>query len=289
MVIVKIYGGLGNQMFQYAFYKSLCSYYSEVYTDTYSFKPSWVFDEVKLSQVFENVLIDDRQNLKSIKLIPKNNLITRVMKFLHLNKKIHFYEKSFLYNDLVFNLNGDIYFEGYWQTEKYFFDIQEQIRHSFKFRTISDDKNLKFLHQIVNEESVSIHIRKGKDYLNNPLVFNTCELEYYSNAIKIIKEKVDSPRFYIFSDNPDWVLEHLNFLDFTIVDWNSTIGKNNYVDMQLMSNCKHNIIANSSYSWWGAWLNENNEKIVICPRRWFNSSKKRFNTRDLTPSTWISL
>ena len=108
-------------------------------------------------------------------------------------------------------------------------------------------------------------------------------------AINTINSQIENPKFYIFSDNFEWCKENLSFCDPVYVDWNPTSGPINYLDMQLMSNCKHNIIANSSYSWWGAWLNNNPNKIVIGPKKWFNSSSEKFDSTDIIPENWIKI
>lgn len=138
---------------------------------------------------------------------------------------------------------------------------------------------------MLSENSVAIHVRKGADYQSKQNRKNTCTIDYYRLAIDYIRMHVQNPVFYVFTDNKDWVIENFTDLDYTLCDWNPTSGKQNYLDMQLMSCAKHNVIANSTYSWWGAWLNENSDKIVIAPKRWFN----KIVTPDILPEQWIKI
>ena len=143
-----------------------------------------------------------------------------------------------------------------------------------------------------NENSIAIHIRKGKDYLDGTPYKNTCSIDYYINAINYIKSQISDPIFYVFTDNPTWVENNLKrHINYSLIDWNPAIGYGNHYDMQLMSYAKHNIIANSTYSWWGAWLNANSNKIVIGPKEWFNPNIKEFYYKDLQilPDQWIKL
>ena len=288
MIIVKIYGGLANQMFQYALYKSLLFKSKEAYTDTISFVPTWGFDDVRLSETFPNLKI----NNADIDIIKKfsidRSLLNRVRKLLRIHKKTHYFEPTYHYNPAVFDLKANYYIEGYWQTEKYFNDIKNEIRKDFMFRNFDDKRNIDLLHKLQNEESVCIHVRKGPDYKKS-ITAGACEIDYYNRAIDLIKEKIGSPSFYVFTDNKEWVKDMFKNFKYTLIDWNPVSGPLNYLDMQLMSNCKHNIIANSSYSWWGAWLNQNPDKIVIGPKIWFAKKNIHFDSSDILPKNWIAL
>ena len=136
--------------------------------------------------------------------------------------------------------------------------------------------------------AVSLHIRRG-DYVSNPVTNNyhgTCSLAYYKKAVLLLKEKIENPSFFIFSDDLLWARENLDFInDMTFIDLDKSIP--DHEEMHLMSQCKHNIIANSSFSWWGAWLNENSDKIVIAPKKWF--SDNTINTEDLIPAKWMRI
>lgn len=152
----------------------------------------------------------------------------------------------------------------------------------------SDVTNEQVAQNILSVNAVSLHVRRG-DYVSNLTInqfHGTCSLEYYNQAIAQIAKKVETPHFFVFSDDPEWVKSNLKIdYSITIVDHNN--ADKNYEDIRLMSLCKHHIIANSSFSWWGAWLCRNPNKIVIAPLKWFND--KSINTTDLIPDGWIKI
>jgi hypothetical protein len=190
-------------------------------------------------------------------------------------KGLYFEKSDFLFDEKVIFMSGDVYFDGYWQNELYFRNYEEIIRSSYKFKKDLNNQNREMLNMIKRKNSVSIHIRRG-DYVGVKLWENICDVQYYVNAISCIKNRITNPMFFIFSDDVTWCRANLNSLvvpdEVVYVDWNK--GVDSYIDMQLMSKCKHNIIANSSFSWWGAWLNTNQDKIVIAPRIWKKSCPK---------------
>lgn len=201
----------------------------------------------------------------------------------------NFFER---YIEILNNENKNVYFYGYFQSYKYFKNIEDRVRKTFIFQEIEkkEEKNYTTLEDIRKFESISIHVRRG-DYLhkkNNYL--NVCDVEYYKKSfnyiINLLKNrgiKSGDVKFFIFSNDIDFCKNNFNFLEgyhVLYIDWN--LGFNSYRDMQLMSECKHNIIPNSSFSWWGAWLNSNKEKIVIAPEYWFKGIK----TGDRCPDDW---
>jgi hypothetical protein len=196
----------------------------------------------------------------------------------------HVTEKLFFrFNPELFKLHGSFYLDGYWQNELYFKDIEKTIRSDFQFVRPIDERNKNIAELIKNSNSVSIHIRRG-DYINNQLYSGICTEDYYQKAIRFINAKLKNKTFFVFSDDIQWCKSHFNSDNFHFVQGNE--GTNSYKDMQLMSYCKHNIIANSSFSWWGAWLNNNLGKIVIAPERWLNVG---YSTKDLIPEEWIKI
>ena len=186
---------------------------------------------------------------------------------------------SIAFDSRIFQMK-DVYLSGYWQSEKYFMDIKDKIREAFTF----DDKNecdMAIKNLICSTESVAVHIRRG-DYVNNKLHGNICGVQYYKNAIAFIREKIKEPKFFVFSDDIEWCETNLNLEDAVMVRGNT--GINSYLDMYFMSLCKHNIIANSTFSWWGAWLNANPYKKVAAPSQWFNLSNSPVG--DIIPTEW---
>lgn len=187
-----------------------------------------------------------------------------------LSRKNVYREKSeFHFDAAVFDQRQKL-IVGTWQSEKYFKDIQPVILDSFTFNVAKDVQNLALSQQITESNAVSVHVRRG-DYFTGKWAKTHSmqnQIEYYTTAIEKILDRVENPKFFVFSDDPKWVINNLNIPCAKYVDHNT--GKNAFVDMYLMTLCKHNIIANSTFSWWGAWLNRNKEKIVISPRTWLN-------------------
>jgi len=145
---------------------------------------------------------------------------------------------------------------------------------------MTEEKNIRLLESMKNRNTVSIHVRRG-DYIEHPTLGGVCNLKYYLNSIKYIKANVQDPFFIIFSNDIAWCKDSLDLDNSVYVDWNT--GTSSFKDMQLMSLCKNNIIANSSFSWWGAWLNDNNNKIIVCPNKWLNDKNIGI---DVMPPQW---
>lgn len=310
MKIVKINGGLGNQMFQFAFYKALQhSNNNEVFIDLSAYQGKQFQDGINLlhngfelpelfSITYQEAPLKDVKKLST----QPTNLLNRVLRK-YFTKKTHFIDKNFGFNEELLSkpLPSNIYLEGYWQTEKYFSHIRDELLKDFSFKTPLSKKNLDILED-AGTETASIHIRRG-DYLKTQTL-NVCSKDYYLNAIKLLFSKANPKSILVFSDDIPWCksdlkLEEyitnilkLNNIKIFYIDWNT--GKDSYQDMQLMSKCKYHIIANSSFSWWGAYLDPNPEKIVIAPSVWnlreLNPSIDRYyknSYNDILPSSWI--
>lgn len=273
MIVVQLIGGLGNQLFQYAAARSLA-----IEKNQKLFIDVSTFESYKL----HNYALNHFNIVSSIYKAPNKYL--RKIRSLY-QKNILYNEVDFGYNSDLINLKGNrIFLEGYFQSEKYFFKHQKEIRNDFELITPLKNITRNTIEKIERVNSVSIHIRRG-DYLNNPL-HDTAKEEFYKKAVDIIEEKIDNPVFFVFSDDIDWV--KLNFstkMETVFIDFNN--ASTNFEDLKLMSSCKHNIIANSSFSWWGAWLNKNLDKIVIAPKLWFNDDS--INSNDIIPSNWIKV
>ncbi len=177
------------------------------------------------------------------------------------------------------------YLQGYWQSERYFAGHAERIRSDFAFRHDMSGANLDVAHAIGQRTAISVHVRRG-DYISNAktlAVHGTCSPDYYHAAIDTLLQRCPGARLFAFSDDPQWVSQMLlpRYPDLVLVDHNK--GLDSYNDMRLMSMCRHHIIANSSFSWWGAWLNPIQDKMVIAPSRWFANGT---DTQDLIPEGW---
>jgi len=193
-------------------------------------------------------------------------------------------ERHFYFNPKISKLSDNTYIEGYWQSEKYFKSIENIIRQEV---TLKKPFFNKYKSLIDKTNSIAIHIRKG-DYVTDMKTneaHGVCPLDYYYTAIKKIVESVALPHFFVFSDDITWAKNNLKIKHPVI--FVSDKQNKNHEELMLMSMCKHQIIANSAFSWWGAWLNNNPNKIVIAPRKWFNNLS--INTKDLIPEPWIKI
>ena len=280
MKIVKYIGGLGNQMFIYAFSVALReTFKQEIFVDTHYYqsrsfhngleierifgvklKEARLWDKLRLSWYFPNYWID----FHLLKYLPKRK---GTVKELYGGKV----------NLCLLSDASDKLYDGFWQSYEYFDRYKKVIQDELTFPEIrpNDAKNFRLSKDLKEDTvSVGIHIRRG-DYLKNWKYRGLCGVEYYRNAIAYIKGKVENPRFYLFSDDIPWVEEHiypsLEGFEVTVINWNHK--ENSFKDMQLMSMCKNLIIANSSFSWWAAYLAKEIQ-IVVAPEKWINSPQK---------------
>lgn len=265
-IIIKIMGGLGNQMFQYAFGLSMNTKYKfNVTYDMSFYKNKLIHDGILINRVFNLsyfVEASPREIFQKKDFLP----LLKIRKKIDLVRKKHFIEKKFL--NAYDNLSKYSYFEGYFQNPTYFSDIQSVIKNEFLFSKDLSKKNMETLKLIEVSNSCSVHIRRG-DYLKLSQYDNICTFDYYNKAFTIIEKSNDSILYVFFSNDIAWCKNNFADKNAIFVDWNTT--SNSYIDMYLMSKCKHNIIANSSFSWWGAYLNDNPKKIVIAPSKWINN------------------
>ncbi len=291
MIIVKLKGGLGNQMFQYAIGRAVSiEKKTALLLDISSFerddRRKYALHNFSLSPQFA-----EPEDIKKFqKFRRKDGAIWRVRNFLFSDWSKYAQEKQFHYDPDIFDVDVDSFIDGYWNTERYFKDIRETILSDFAFSDNPSLKNIETLELMERSESVSVHIRRG-DYANNPHtnhIHGTLGKDYYKQALIIMREKILTPIFFVFSDDINWAKVNLNFpKGTTFVDWNGEEDASQ--DLRLMSNCKHHIIANSTFSWWGAWLSRNSNKTVIGPKKWFNAPKPNTDTKDVMPPEWIKI
>src|SRR5579863_1546679 len=216
MIIIKIIGGLGNQLFQYAFGKTLeHNTGSKVYFDVEDFNVKYKLRKISLQHFNVSLNIAEQEEIERLNSLYNKFLykIYRVSNglFIKVNHLRYYAEKDSLFDETVFLINNDIYLNGYWQSEKYFSNIQEHIKSEFTVTTPPTEDNLKTIDQINNSNSVSLHIRRG-DYITNPSAINfysSCSMKYYENAIDHIAERVVEPVFFVFSDDIQWVKKNL--------------------------------------------------------------------------------
>lgn len=290
MIISRIIGGLGNQMFQYAVGRALSLARGQRFClDVSEFSDYGLHQGFELMRVFDCVAEIATQNeldcvlgwqgLPHVrKLLARNGLsVVRSKKFV--------VEPHFNYWPGILDVPNDCYLMGYWQSEKYFKIVDFDLSFDFVFKRQLDGINYDLARSMSTCESVGLHVRRG-DYVSNVnalAVHGVCSLDYYRRAIRYVSERLENPCFFVFSDDMDWVVENLK-IDSPCYYVGFNRAENSYVDMQLMSLCRHNVIANSSFSWWAAWLNRNPEKIVVAPSKWFADGRSAV---DLVPSSWI--
>lgn len=285
MIIVNLKGGLGNQMFQYACGRAIVlRHLKEGAPVKLKLNPALLKNTPRSYALAPFKIKADLCESESCRqlLFPYGILSKASQK---LWRKLSHYYDAVTFSKEIANMKNNSVLEGYFQSEKYFSDWAKEIRQDFSLRgplgqvaehiasAISHDHN-----------SVAIHFRKT-DYIGHPFL-NVCDQIYYEKAIARIREKVGSPRFYVFSDDIAWVKEQANMPSNSIYVSNPNLS--DYEEMILMSLCHHNVIANSTFSWWGAWLNTKYDKIVIAPQTWAKG-KEANKFRDILPDTWLKV
>lgn len=279
MVIAKLYGGLGNQMFQYAAGVGLASrLYAKLYTDL-----SW-FEEIK---GLDYIVSKREYELSVFGITPKQpGAIAKTI--MSRKPPIVFPEKSTSYDSSFEKLEGNVILDGFWQSYKYFDVSESKVRSAFKFSEDISSYTSKVAKEVAGKNSVALHVRRG-DYVSDKLTndyLGALSLEYYKAAIKRLESRSKDLYFYVFSDDMEWCRKNLKLgTQFIFLDRPTKVPP--HEDMLLMSSCKHNIIANSSFSWWAAWLNPSADKMVIAPKKWLAS--KNSNTKDRIPKEWTAL
>ena len=293
MIIVNIIGGLGNQMFQYAFgYAVSRDNNTELRIDIDGFDVYNLRDyELDLYQVKESISFEFKYKFLVDKLNVKNKrFLTRAtqrlsMKLLNLSQFFYQEKRGFIFHAKTFNVKENTYFYGYWQNERYFKKYRDEILEIFTLKSIHSQTE-KYQQKIIESDSVSLHIRRT-DYVTDfdaNSVHGVIDIDYYKRSVSLLQG--DSKHFFIFSDDFEWAKNNLNFIDNKeFVDLDKNIP--DHEEIYLMSQCNHNIIANSSFSWWGAWLNKNPHKKVIAPKKWLKDPL--IDTIDLIPESWIRL
>jgi hypothetical protein len=293
MVAVIITGGLGNQMFQYASARALAYRLKQPLSlDISSFEtdiPNVAKRTFELG-LFPNINPAFLTSFKKSGFYQSRRWDNRLRKLLGMPIGSVLYESTHSFNETFLAAKPPVLMQGYWQTERYFREVRDIVQKDFEFPKLSEkDINTSLLDEIKQSESVAVHVRRG-DYISYEPTHNfhgVCSLSYYESAISYIVEKYPVCRFYFFSDEPEWVQSNLikEGINGKVISVNK--GADSWKDMLLMSNCKHNIIANSSFSWWGAWLNQHPHKKVIAPSKWFKTNDPFFEPNEIVPKSWL--
>lgn len=293
MIIVKLTGGLGNQLFQYALGRRLAlEHKTNLFLDTSFFK---IYNLRNYELLHFNIAeskpsLSDVLKIKTIKFFITSEVVIKNLGYII--KRVIKRKRGWLpVSQKFIKIKNNIYVEGSWPSEKYFKNIENVIRQDLTLKEPLDQKYLDILNRINDSNSVSLHVRRG-DYLNakNLKVFAPdYSPEYYREAIKIISDKVGPIKLFIFSDEINWVKNNIPLpFPTEFVSPDTGLDSADYQELILMSACRHNITANSTFSWWGAWLNNNHQKIVITPKKWFLPAAA-IDERDMIPSMWIKI
>jgi hypothetical protein len=293
MIIVELQGGLGNQMFQYAF----ASILAQKNTTTVLLDTSF-FNRVEKTlgftpRTFELAFFNNQFRIASDSDIRSFHYLStkhKIKRKLGLNYPKLYVEPSFEFQEDALSIKSSVYLKGYFQSYKYLLGYEDFIRQLFSFPVEKLDKiNIELLLAIKNSNSIAIHIRRG-DYVTDEATaqyHGSCSLDYYLKAIKLLASENKDFTLVFFSDDSDWVKEQFQDLPYSKIFVDHNKAEHSWKDMLLMSSCHHNIIANSSFSWWAAWLNANPDKTVIAPKEWFRT--KDIDVITLLPEEWKKL
>lgn len=292
MVIVKLQGGLGNQMFQYAVAKALAAHLHTGFKIDTEFlldrtpRENFVFRDYDLDIFSLKADVATKADTAKYKNTPQTKLGSYISLIgRKLSPYRYYYEPHFHFDEAVFQLPSDCYLDGYWQTPKYFQAIENDIRKDFSFKDPMPEASVPLAESIKQTNSVCINVRRA-DFLTNNF-HGVCDMKYFDPAIEIMASKVKDPHFFIFSDDPAWCLENFKLNYPVTFVGHEHKGRKFSAYLELMSLCKHFIIPNSSFAWWAVWFSNNKDKVVIAPKTWFTDAN--WDSKDLVPETWIRI
>ncbi len=285
MVVVKLAGGLGNQMFQYAYAKALQNSGFDVKLDNTEYKNYKLHGGYQLSHYKISIELAEKEDLN----IFKQNRICIVLKKLGYKSKKLIEEKSLRYDPELLDAIDNTYIQGYFQSEKYFKHIRKDLLEDFTINKKISNYTANMAQTIKSfPVSCSIHVRRGDFTSDNKInIHGICSVEFYKKAMNYMQYKLQNIIYIIFSDEIEWVKNNLILDNAIYIE--SDEERLPHEDIYLMSLCDHNIIANSSFSWWGAWLNGNKDKIVIAPDRWFSDETLALQSKDIVCENWIKI
>lgn len=291
MVIIRIKAGLGNQMFQYAVGRSLAlQKATDLVLDNglYEIDTFRKFDLARFN-ISGKFLSRPRRMLETQmqrrRLKPLRSLLETI-RFPFVPTYIEDLGKGF--DRRLVQANGDLYLDGFWQSELYFRSIRDLLLDEFTLKDAPDSENSRLLSHISSCNAVCVHIRRG-DYVSTAsgqARHGVCSLDYYRSALEYIRNRTANPAFFVFSDDPEWAISNFPKIE-TTTFVSHNVGRNDTEDLRLMMHCRHFIIANSTFSWWSAWLSRNPGKIVVAPKTWYASSA--LSDVDLVPESWVRL
>jgi hypothetical protein len=272
VIVVRMEGGLGNQMFQYAAGLSLARR-----------------NGVSLRLDLSAIRADPKRTFMLNEFgIEGDDLFSRLCLALWRMGRTRFVEPYFQYCENFESQPGNLYLEGYWQSPRYFPDLHSELQKLFVPAEPASVGMLALLRAMEDSDSVGIHVRRG-DYVQDPATnafHGVCGQDYYRAALQVMQQRVPDARLFVFTDDPEWVVAELDLgVPFKLVSGRAEM--NTTQEWWLMSRCKHQVIANSSFSWWAAWLGEQQGKVAVAPKRWF--ADETIDTCDLIPQEWLRL
>lgn len=303
MITVRLLGGLGNQLFQYAVGRALSiERDAKLILDSsfYDYPHFWTAkrecrlnhfnincDFIHYSRLpasFMSLVCQGAWKMPKMINFVAENLLQKFPCPIHNAHYIH--ETIFESRPEIFEHSGNLYLDGNWQSEKYFDKYADAIKNDLQIITAPTPENKIWGNFILKHNTICLHVRRG-DYVTDSIArqhVGTCSIEYYKVAIDYIADRIDNPVFIVFSDDILWARENIP-IDFPVYYMTHNNSETDYEDLRLMSQCTHFITANSSFSWWGAWLGDYEDKIVVCPQRWYNDGTKN----DIIPERWVKI
>jgi hypothetical protein len=287
LVVTRLTGGLGNQLFQYAAALGVAhASGAKVALDVSAFLTCGPDRKYSLAPYRLGLPLLTQSSfdpLHRIATIPLQEKLVGYGAQSSLQIPV-FREDNYEFDPSIKSLRGSCYLHGFWQSWKYFSEVSQILRQQLRIAPTNNPHNDRIAGQISDSESVALHVRRS-DYLqpHNRNAFGICDPSYYAFAASRMRERVSNPKFFVFSDAPEWCSERFTDKDFTVA---STVGGDAVDDLALMARCRHHIAANSSFSWWGAWLAQHNDAVVIAPIPWYTESPHAY---DLIPDRWIRL
>jgi hypothetical protein len=294
MIVSKIKGGLGNQMFCYAAGRAVAQHHGVDFKLDVRGYPDQDGRHFELGRMTIRAETAGPDELARFERHHPRHMLNRMARKLRFwrsyGQTLYFQQRGYAFDPEFRKVGAEAYLEGLFQSEKFFESAADTLRGEFVVRgEYLDERNLELAGRMKSCTSVSMHVRRG-DYVDSPRyrhVVSPCSVAYYREALEWVRSRVVKPEVFVFSDEPDWCRNHLPLgANTTVVSINGPDQP--WLDMHLMASCKHHIVANSSFSWWGAWLGRSEEQIVIAPARWLNPDSP-LDGRDIVPDHWIRL
>lgn len=288
MIVTSLKGGLGNQLFQYAIARHLASIHNTIVKMDVTVFATYEHHDYALAAFNLQEHFATEEEIASFTQASANPVKRALRSILRPGSPTRYVrEKDFRFDPKILRLPDDVYLSGYWQSEKYFVNVADLIRSEISVKSPQDGLNREIAGRISDCNSVSVHVRRGTYLL--PQYSGThpvCSPAYYQNAVAEMRRRVGDIQIFVFSDDPAWAKGNLDFeAPTTFIDHNGP--KQDYEELRLMSQCRHHIIANSTFSWWGAWLNRSHSKTVLAPENWFAGTE--YDVGDLLPESWIRI